>query len=268
MRETADTAGKGEHLQWAVKQPYFPSIPPLPPPLRRSSLTTHAATPRANESPWWHVCVKCLGSAWIFGACMCGPPYLEILMCLLHNVVPHVCLTYLLVQIPINVSLNHTFRTGDIITLEGLTCVPCTPYPPTWLPEAAHTQTDIHTYILPPDPSPNLNGILTPNLELSINPQTGLWSCEDQLKCPYLSAFSQSVYLSISVFTEMILSNNNKKKNQPSACTPTPPYTHTDPECWDTPCHYYNDKPSRERLLERLLRVKLVAPLAHIKRSR
>lgn len=32
----------------------------------------------------------------------------------------------------------------------------------------------------------------------------------------------------------------------------------TEPECRDAPCHYSNDKPSGERLLERLWRVKLV----------
>lgn len=35
-------------------------------------------------------------------------------------------------------------------------------------------------------------------------------------------------------------------------------YTHTEPVYRDAPCHYFNDKPSGERLLERLWRVKLV----------
>lgn len=70
--------------------------PPLPPPLLRSSLTTHAATPRANESTWWHICLKCLGSAWRFGACMCGPPYCICkLSCLCSPTVHHMCVQHI-----------------------------------------------------------------------------------------------------------------------------------------------------------------------------
>lgn len=57
MRETADTAGQGEHLQWAVKQPYFPSIPSLF--LLRSSSTTHTVIPLASEIVGWLNCLIC-----------------------------------------------------------------------------------------------------------------------------------------------------------------------------------------------------------------
>lgn len=67
-----------------------------------------------------------------------------------------------------------------------------------------------------------------------------------------LSVFSLSVCVVYLVSSQMILSN---EKIQVSVRTS--PHTHTEPECGDTPCHYYNDKLTRERLLERLLRVKL-----------
>ena len=49
-----------------MKQPHFPSIPPLF--LLRSSPTTHTAIPLADESVWWLNCLICGVSvcAWVF----------------------------------------------------------------------------------------------------------------------------------------------------------------------------------------------------------
>lgn len=69
------------------------------------------------------------------------------------------------------------------------------------------------------------------------------------------------VYVWSIKFLEMILSNEKNTSHclYTTLPLPSPPLTqtHTQPECRDTPCHYYNDKLTRERLLERLLRVKL-----------